>query len=85
MRFSGDEVVPLWLAGAYLGSNVVLNGLNWWWFTKMIETIRKRFEPGAKERGGRKEEGVVVANGDAKGVVSGAIGSDGGKARKRKV
>ncbi|KAF2116281.1 TLC domain-containing protein [Lophiotrema nucula] len=45
MRFAGDRVVPLWLAVAYLASNIILNGLNWFWFGKMIETIRKRFDP----------------------------------------
>ena len=35
----------LWLAFAYLASNLVLNGLNWFWFTKMIGTLRKRFDP----------------------------------------
>ncbi|KAF2642764.1 DUF887-domain-containing protein [Massarina eburnea CBS 473.64] len=45
MRFAGNRVVPLWLAGCYLLSNLTLNGLNWYWFGKMIETIRKRFDP----------------------------------------
>ena len=45
MRFAGERVVPLWLAVAYLASNIILNGLNWFWFGKMIETIRKRFDP----------------------------------------
>ena len=68
MRFAGDAVVPLWLAATYLGSNVVLNGLNWYWFAKMVETIRKRFEPGAKQRGGREK---IEANGTATGAVKG--------------
>ena len=45
MQFAGDRTVPLWLASCYLLSNVVLNGLNWFWFSKMIETLRKRFDP----------------------------------------
>ncbi|KAF2258776.1 DUF887-domain-containing protein [Lojkania enalia] len=45
MKFAGDRVVPMWLAGCYLLSNITLNGLNWYWFGKMIETIRKRFDP----------------------------------------
>lgn len=45
MRFAGDRTVPLWLAACYLLSNLTLNGLNWFWFGKMIETIRKRFDP----------------------------------------
>ena len=45
MKFAGDEFVPLWLALTYLGSNMILNTLNFFWFGKMIETIRKRFQP----------------------------------------
>jgi hypothetical protein len=45
MQFAGDRTVPLWLAACYLLSNFTLNGLNWFWFGKMIETIRKRFDP----------------------------------------
>ncbi|KAF1956947.1 DUF887-domain-containing protein [Byssothecium circinans] len=45
MQFAGGRTVPVWLAGCYLASNFTLNGLNWFWFGKMIETIRKRFDP----------------------------------------
>lgn len=46
MRFAADEqTVPLWLAGTYLASNLTLNSLNFYWFGKMIETVRKRFDP----------------------------------------
>lgn len=41
----GQEYLPLWLAGAYFVSNLVLNILNIYWFSKMVETIRKRFNP----------------------------------------
>jgi hypothetical protein len=51
MRFAAGQDVPLWLALAYLGANVVLNGLNWYWFGKMIEAIRKRFDPPFGTRG----------------------------------
>lgn len=51
MRFATGQDIPLWLALAYLGSNVVLNGLNWYWFGKMIEAIRKRFDPPLGTRG----------------------------------
>lgn len=40
----GTKAVPMWLAVTYLSSNVVLNSLNFYWFGKMIETVRKRFE-----------------------------------------
>lgn len=45
MRFAKDQHIPYWLPAAYLGANALLNALNWVWFGKMIETIRKRFEP----------------------------------------
>ncbi|KAF2766851.1 DUF887-domain-containing protein [Teratosphaeria nubilosa] len=43
--FMGEKFVPLWLVTIYLASNAVLNLLNIWWFSKMIETIRSRFDP----------------------------------------
>ena len=49
MRFAGDGTVPIWLAFTYLGANVTLNALNFYWFGKMIETVRKRFQPEVKE------------------------------------
>jgi hypothetical protein len=51
MRFAAGQDVSLWLALAYLGSNVILNALNWYWFGKMIEAIRKRFDPPFGTRG----------------------------------
>ena len=51
MRFAAGRDVPLWLAMVYLGANVVLNGLNWYWFGKIIEAIRKRFDPPFGTRG----------------------------------
>jgi TLC domain len=41
------QYIPLFLVLLYLGSNLVLNALNFYWFGKMIETLRKRFEPAA--------------------------------------
>ncbi|PGH06560.1 hypothetical protein AJ79_06499 [Helicocarpus griseus UAMH5409] len=35
--------IPLWLVITYLGSNLTLNSLNFFWFSKMIETVMKRF------------------------------------------
>jgi hypothetical protein len=40
--------LPLWLVVVYLGSNTVLNFLNVYWFGKMVETVRKRFQPKLK-------------------------------------
>ncbi|KAF2690095.1 DUF887-domain-containing protein [Lentithecium fluviatile CBS 122367] len=58
MQFAGDRHVPIWLAGCYLASNLTLNGLNWFWFGKMIETLRKRFDPPLGTRG-PEEKGAV--------------------------
>ncbi|KXT00917.1 hypothetical protein AC578_5693 [Pseudocercospora eumusae] len=45
LAFAGEQNVPMWLALVYLASNLTLNSLNIFWFGKMIETIRKRFDP----------------------------------------
>jgi hypothetical protein len=36
--------LPMWLVYAYLGSNTILNFLNIYWFAKMIQALRKRFQ-----------------------------------------
>ena len=54
MRFAGERVVPVWLACTYLGSNMVLNTLNFYWFGKMIETVKKRFQP-TKEKASKMD------------------------------
>ena len=43
MRFSGQQVLPLWLAYTYLASNTLLMILNFYWFWRMIETVTNRF------------------------------------------
>lgn len=59
MQFAREASVPVWLACTYLGSNVVLNTLNFYWFGKMIETVKKRFRapPGP---GGLHAAGAVI-------------------------
>jgi len=77
MRFEGEGVVPVWLACTYLGSNIVLNTLNFYWFGKMIEAVKKRFKPGkekGKEAVGMKAEGSeetadVVVDAEGKQVL----------------
>jgi hypothetical protein len=69
MRFSSDSpFVPLWLAFTYLGSNLVLNTLNFYWFGKMIEAVRKRFQPPKEKRPREKAHAVrsTGTNGTAK-------------------
>jgi hypothetical protein len=38
------ETIPMWLGLTYLASNLILHSLNFYWFGRMIETVRKRFE-----------------------------------------
>lgn len=45
MRYAGEEYIPLWIGFVYLGSNIVLNTLNFYWFRQMIDAVRKRFQP----------------------------------------
>ncbi|KAG5994950.1 hypothetical protein E4U52_000544 [Claviceps spartinae] len=46
MRFANERsTVPLWLGAIYLASNLTLNGLNFYWFIKMVKAVCKRFEP----------------------------------------
>lgn len=47
--------LPLWLGAAYLASNITLNLLNVFWFSKMIQTIRTRFPPPYGTKGLGKE------------------------------
>ncbi|KAF2465565.1 DUF887-domain-containing protein [Lindgomyces ingoldianus] len=65
MQFAGDQFVPVWLAGCYLASNITLNGLNWFWFGKMIETLRKRFDPplGTRKAEAELEKEKVLVEG----------------------
>ena len=45
MKFAHNQaIIPMWLALTYLGSNLILHSLNFYWFGRMIETVRKRFE-----------------------------------------
>lgn len=78
MRFAGDEVVPLWLALTYLLSNLVLNALNFYWFSKMIDAVRKRFVP-PKEK---KEKAIAMKSVSANGSVK--IDVDHNEVRRRK-
>lgn len=59
--FAGKSV-PLWLACVYLGSNSILNLLNYYWFTKMIQTVASRFT--GDKKGGRERK--VVGGGEVK-------------------
>jgi len=62
--------VPVWLGLAYLGSNTILNFLNFYWFGKMIEAVTKRFTPAkgsgsvkAQAKGNDNDVDVLVVEG----------------------
>jgi hypothetical protein len=80
MQFAGEEFIPLWLAFTYLGSNIVLNTLNFYWFGKMIETVRKRFQPSKEIR--RKEKAIATRSTGANGTIR--IDIDETEVRRRK-
>jgi len=81
MQFAGEEFVPLWLAFTYLGSNIVLNTLNFYWFGKMIETVRKRFQPQKETR--HKDKATVTRSTGVNGTIR--IDIDETEVRRRKV
>ncbi|KAL4736758.1 TLC domain-containing protein [Aspergillus similis] len=58
--------VPTWLVATYVTSNVILNSLNYYWFSKMIETVMKRFRP-QKEQS-KKSEKPMEHNKEANAV-----------------
>ncbi|KAI8947118.1 TLC domain-containing protein [Xylaria longipes] len=76
MQFVTESTgLPIWLAAIYVGSNLTLNSLNFYWFFKMIEAVRKRFDPNAE---GKEDETVktttdgtaVVTTGADKGITT---------------
>ncbi|KAI4092072.1 MAG: hypothetical protein LQ344_003727 [Seirophora lacunosa] len=84
MRFHPEpqDNIPTWLALTYLGSNVVLNTLNFYWFGKMMETVKKRFRAppakGKKEEEGEEEEEEEVPDVVVEGVeLDGRVVEDG--------
>lgn len=53
--------VPTWLVITYVTANLILNSLNYFWFSKMVETVLKRFRepapaPAAVEEKKKAEE-----------------------------
>ncbi|KAL1971247.1 hypothetical protein VTN77DRAFT_199 [Rasamsonia byssochlamydoides] len=52
--------VPIWLVLTYVASNLILNGLNYYWFSKMIEAVMKRFREPAIPAKKVKEPGKEV-------------------------
>jgi hypothetical protein len=71
MQFAhGVGPLPVWLAAALVVSNFTLNSLNWFWFSKMIASVQKRFEPTAAAKKGAlafdaKSDGKPTGNSTA--------------------
>lgn len=62
MKFVGPGIqsVPFWLAMTYLVSNLILNALNFYWFAKMVETVRKRFAEKPLKKDGMERTPIKV-------------------------
>ncbi len=74
MKYSGSRIVPVWLACTYLGSNIVLNTLNFYWFGKMIETVKKRFKPPPSSQSSHPQSQQGEKEAAATGEVTGGPG-----------
>lgn len=57
---STPQHIPVYLALLYFSSNLVLNGLNFYWFNQMIQALRKRFEKPTGAAGKKTREGVSM-------------------------
>ncbi|MCJ1360482.1 MAG: hypothetical protein MMC33_010487 [Icmadophila ericetorum] len=42
-QLPGKHTLPMWLIVAYVGSNTMLMVLNFYWFSRMIQAVTKRF------------------------------------------
>jgi hypothetical protein len=77
MKYAHDGTpgIPLWLGLIYLTSNIILHTLNFYWFGRMIETVRKRFDerPSAKGDTIKRRQSVIEEMADEldQGEISG--------------
>ncbi|KAI1350174.1 TLC domain-containing protein [Xylaria sp. FL0043] len=84
MQFANSSTgVPLWLAVIYVGSNLTLNSLNFYWFFKMIEAVRKRFDPKESKQEPAEKSTKIAIDGVA-AVTTGANTSNGITTRARR-
>lgn len=51
--------VPTWLVVTYVTSNLILNFLNYFWFSKMVETVLKRFRTPAPSEKAKAKDGKI--------------------------
>lgn len=74
-----ESYVPVGIVGVYVVSNTVLNALNFYWFGKMIETVRKRFQGDLshedEKKGGVKKIDTSRSNERRKSVIEHAADS----------
>lgn len=66
-QMTAARPLPTWIAAVYMASYLTLMILNVYWFAKMVETIRARFDPPWGTRKAKEE-----ASEPAKGEISGA-------------
>ncbi|KAF3119465.1 hypothetical protein TWF703_003341 [Orbilia oligospora] len=52
--------VPAWLALSYVTSNLVLHFLNFYWFGKMVDALRRRFDSTKSTVSSPEKKGIVV-------------------------
>lgn len=52
LQTPGGLPVPPWLAAVYMVSNTTLSVLNFYWFGRMVKTVRRRFEGPPRNKGG---------------------------------
>jgi hypothetical protein len=75
MKFANDRTpyVPLWLGLVYLASNFILHTLNFYWFGRMIETVRKRFDDKPKTDKLQRRQSIIEEMADEldQGEISG--------------
>lgn len=58
-----QKMLPYWVAALFCAGNLGLTSLNFFWFSKMIEAVRKRFRP---QEGGTKEDGQAAKSASGK-------------------
>ncbi|KAI1435033.1 TLC domain-containing protein [Xylaria sp. CBS 124048] len=86
MRFvNASTTLPTWLAAIYIGSNLTLNSLNFYWFFKMIEAVRKRFDPKAESKPQDATTGSAKKADGAATLTTGTDGSITTRPRRRTI
>ena len=57
------DQIPLFVLLTYGLGNIVLNGLNVFWFYKMIAAVRKRMKPSPSPKAGKNNANGKALNG----------------------